>query len=461
MMRSLWLAALLLSGALACSSSSTSEPGEDVSGPEALSFDVDESADASDDGDAAAADVPDAHEGGGDAASDSSGEVESGFVYPCDPGQVEACVTACQSAGIRSCMKDWGPCIPPEEFCGNCADDDCDGLINEGCPENPACVEPPEPECPVAIISIAEGGEVGVGTMVHLSAAQSTAPDGAITQWAWSVHAPVGSSAALLPSSDVEAPTFLPDAAGEILFTLEVWDEHGTKSCLPAQAALLAKPFPPETPAVGCADGEREGFVDLDAYTHIAGCSGAWEEPGITPDDVAPTCGLKGGDDADGPEKEGTGCSSADLCAQGWHVCSTWQEVSAKSSTGCAGAVPPGAPNKSHFFAIRQPSFNFSECGEWGDGFNDVFGCGNLGHTLAPDKNCGPLDRALASTQANTCGYNEAEPGHGPWQCPGTGESHLNEGAVVTKNGCPGWSCSYDGQPVGNPDKGGVLCCRD
>ncbi len=80
---------------------------------------------------------------------------------------------------------------------------------------------------------------------------------------------------------------------------------------------------------------------------------------------------------------------------------------------------------------------------------------------MAPDKNCQPLNRVLASMHAGTCGFNEAEPPLGPWQCMGDSDSHLHEGALVTKSGCGSGSCSYDGNPVGNSDKGGVLCCRD
>jgi hypothetical protein len=71
------------------------------------------------------------------------------------------------------------------------------------------------------------------------------------------------------------------------------------------------------------------------------------------------------------------------------------------------------------------------------------------------------LTRALASTHANSCGFNEAEPTLGPWQCLGTADSHLREGALVSKAGCPALSCSAGGQTIGNSDKGGVLCCRD
>jgi hypothetical protein len=67
----------------------------------------------------------------------------------------------------------------------------------------------------------------------------------------------------------------------------------------------------------------------------------------------------------------------------------------------------------------------------------------------------------LASTQPQSCGFNEAEPNLGPWECLGGSDSHLNEGALVTKDACQGDSCSYDGDPIGASDKGGVLCCRD
>jgi len=63
----------------------------------------------------------------GDATPD-----EGGFNYECDPLTVEACVTACGSTGHRKCYKAWGPCIPPVESCGDCKDDNCDGLADEG-----------------------------------------------------------------------------------------------------------------------------------------------------------------------------------------------------------------------------------------------------------------------------------------------------------------------------------------
>jgi len=383
----------------------------------------------------------------------------SGFNYECDPLTTESCVTVCNSAGQRKCLKEWGPCIPPEEFCGNCADDDCDGEVNEGCAPNPACDPIVEPECPVAKIEIAEGYSVFTGETLHLSGLGSTSQNGAITKWWWSVQAPAGAATAFAPDSTSAEVTFAIEAAGQYLFSLEVEDETGESSCQAAQAVVNAATYPAVDPEVGCADGEREGFLDSTAYPHIAGCAGGWEKPGITPDEVVATCGNGAGDDGD--KAEGKGCSTPDLCAKDWHVCITWKEVAEKSPTGCAGAVPPDAKSKSLFFAMRQPSETGSVCGDWGDGFNDVFGCGNLGAGLGPDKNCGPLDRVLASTQPNSCGFNEAEPPLGPWECMGDDQSHLNEGALVTKKACAGTTCSYDGHPLGSQDKGGVLCCRD
>jgi hypothetical protein len=394
-----------------------------------------------------------------DGASDLADEEINGFDYPCDPLSVEACVTVCGSAGQRKCLKEWGPCLPPVEWCGNCQDDNCDGQANEGCPLKPECDDPIDPECPVAQISVTPGLYAWTGDEIQLSAKDSHSEEGQILKWHWTVQAPAGSQSTFQPDEVSETVTFYMDAAGQYLFSLEVWDAAGIKSCVPAQKTVNVQTYPPVDPEVGCSDGTREGFLDLDQYPHIAACSGAWDQPGITPEGIEQTCAGQAGND--GAKKEGKGCSTPDLCAAGWHACITYKEVAEKSPTGCAGATPPDAKNKSLFFAVRQPSYLGSVCGDWGDGFNDVFGCGNLGAGLGDDKDCGPLDRVLASTSPNSCGFNEAEPPHGPWECMGPDDSHLNEGALVTKKECTGGSCQYDGDPIGSSDKGGILCCRD
>lgn len=209
---------------------------------------------------------------------------------------------------------------------------------------------------------------------------------------------------------------------------------------------------------VGCSDGTREGFVSLNMYSDIAGCNGGWSVGGVTRSDLAPTCNRAAGNS--GSNVEGSGCSAADLCSGGWHVCRGKSEVTTKAPGGCVDAAPAGAPDKSLFFAVQQNSTQNSVCDSSNNG-NDVFGCGNLGTVLTADKSCGPLTRVLASMAAGSCGFNEAEPPLGPWTCSGDSSSHLQEGTLVKKDGCPSTSCSYDGSPVGNSDKGGVLCCRD
>ena len=218
---------------------------------------------------------------------------------------------------------------------------------------------------------------------------------------------------------------------------------------------------PPEDdpePDAGCSDGEREGYQDWDAYPDIAACSGGWTVGGVTRSDLAPACSHGSGDDS--WNTDGDGCSAADLCQDGWHVCEGHVEIEEKAGS-CDDAVPWGSPDKSLLFAVQQHSDNGSVCDNSTSAGNDVFGCGNLGTDLSSDKNCGVLNKVIASMNAGSCGYNEAEPSHGPWECAGGDDSHYHEGELVTKKGCWGTSCSYDGNPVGNSDKGGVLCCRD
>jgi hypothetical protein len=67
-----------------------------------------------------------------------------------------------------------------------------------------------------------------------------------------------------------------------------------------------------EPTVVGCADGQREAFVDAAGYPAIAGCLGAWEGTRSMRDRAT---GQSCGDDAGG-------CAvPADLCAPGWHLC--------------------------------------------------------------------------------------------------------------------------------------------
>ena len=209
----------------------------------------------------------------------------------------------------------------------------------------------------------------------------------------------------------------------------------------------------------GCSDGSREGFTDIGSYPDIAGCSGAWSIPGITRDNLQPVCNRISGNDS--ANKQGEGCSVSDLCADEWHVCRGNQEVDLKTNQrGCNDIVPPNTPDKSLFFAVYQPSEANCVCTE-SEGDNDVFGCGNLGTELTAERNCGPLNRVFASMHPRACGYNEAEPPLGPWECFGDNSSHFHEGGLVTKIACQDPLCHYSGIRVEPWDKGGVICCKD
>ncbi len=84
-----------------------------------------------------------------------------------------------------------------------------------------------------------------------------------------------------------------------------ITDEHG-------QTFQISQGVPGDPASVGCADGQREAFVDLAQYPKLAGCIGEWGE---IADLRAPATGRACGDDL-GP------CAvPADACAPGWHVC--------------------------------------------------------------------------------------------------------------------------------------------
>jgi hypothetical protein len=185
------------------------------------------------------------------------------------------------------------------------------------------------------------------------------------------------------------------------------------------------------TPDYGCSDKTREGYTDLAKYPTIAACSGGWDEPGLISSSArTPQCNRRAGND--GQKPSGSGCSAADLCATGWHVCLSAQEVS-DIPGGCADALSDIAG--SAFFATAQHAQLLS-CTTNDSGTNNVYGCGNIGST--PDHSCQPLNRFLHDTD---CSY------YPPWQCsngpPGTSSTELDD---ITKVGST---------------RGGVLCCKD
>jgi hypothetical protein len=216
-----------------------------------------------------------------------------------------------------------------------------------------------------------------------------------------------------------------------------------------ADTAIPDSATAPDAPAPGCADGTREGFLSVTRYPRIAGCSGGFAVAGLA-GAVGPVCARNAGNDSKNPA--GSGCSAADLCAEGWHVCTSATEVAARSPEGCAGAsdAPFGT-----FFATRQsgPGCNLcargpevcdacqmcgmagcrQECRQTAATVDDFFGCGDVGYPASGS--CAPLTRA----SGNNC---ETLPR--PWSCPTP--AGRNEADTVVKPG---------------PESGGVLCCSD
>jgi hypothetical protein len=215
----------------------------------------------------------------------------------------------------------------------------------------------------------------------------------------------------------------------------------------------------------GCADGDREGFVEVVSYPDIAGCSGGWSVPGVmwqnpgtapacpslaTYDTTDPACGRRAGNDGANPD--GNGCNVADLCESGWHVCTSAADITAHSPSGCGGATQPNDPPL--FFASRQSSNGCEQCAtgsrtgsdcnsvsctggcaQTASTSNDVFGCGSLGLDTG-FVGCGPIDRFS---------YNLCSALGNDWSCNDDG-SGLCEAYAIVHTG---------------PAFGGVLCCRD
>jgi hypothetical protein len=99
-----------------------------------------------------------------------------------------------------------------------------------------------EVECPTAIIKIQEGEEVIPQTKLHLVGSQSYAATGNIAKYEWSVKQPPGSQSVFLPSNTAPDPTFEANVAGSYVFTLRVWDQENTPSCVDAEYQVIVNP---------------------------------------------------------------------------------------------------------------------------------------------------------------------------------------------------------------------------
>lgn len=176
-----------------------------------------------------------------------------------------------------------------------------------------------------------------------------------------------------------------------------------------------------EVSSVGCADGVREALlVELD-YPNVAACAGGFWVPGVA--SPVPQCDRQGGND--GPFPDGMGCSIEDLCAAGWHLCTSRHEVAMAGLGSCEGESWGG-----QFFATSQSGEGANTCNDTGT--NDVFGCGDVGYSNI--NGCAPLNRSTSNLCLNL---------PGAWACS---EDAYDEVSYLVKPG---------------PDAGGALCCRD
>jgi hypothetical protein len=148
--------------------------------------------------------------------------------------------------------------------------------------------------------------------------------------------------------------------------------------------------------SIGCADEERDGFIGLD---DIAACSGGFSEAGLA---LEPACSRGGGDD--GLNENGTGCAAADLCAAGWHVCESLQEVADRlaGTEECSLLI-------SGFYATLVTADTAGVCGDQAEG--GVAGCGAAEELLPADGACAPLTAVMTSS---FCDSSE------PWVCEST-----------------------------------------
>ena len=177
---------------------------------------------------------------------------------------------------------------------------------------------------------------------------------------------------------------------------------------------------------IGCADGKRELFKKESDAPNVAGCAGAFDIAGVTTSASRnPSCGRGAGNDGD--NADGTGCSVADLCAEGWHVCDNPNEVDVS-----ACADDDSAPS---FYVTRLSTVMGSlMCGAGAS--DNLVGCGaGVGQPPAAGGSCGPLNSVLIFSQCDT--------ELGSWEC---GTATDVEAEVVTKT---------------DSDEGGALCCRD
>ena len=119
---------------------------------------------------------------------------------------------------------------------------DAGPLSDAGAPADGGSPDAANPACPTAVIQVAEGKDVIPQTTLYLLGSQSFGSGAAISKYQWTVQQPPGSQSFFLPSSTAPAPSFETNVAGTYIFFLDVWDDAGVKSCVPAKYEVEVVP---------------------------------------------------------------------------------------------------------------------------------------------------------------------------------------------------------------------------
>lgn len=202
-----------------------------------------------------------------------------------------------------------------------------------------------------------------------------------------------------------------PAAAGGVVTVEEIKDDQGN-------VYKVSQGVKGEPGAIGCADGQREAFVDAAAFPAIAGCLASWNG---TQSMRAPGTGAPCGDD------RGECAVPADVCAAGWHVC------------GARGAIAD----------LRQVSAEQCEQAGGGRFSSAISHCetqSGCTYDTRPEGDYECFERGWCS-ETVCCGNDCGQFGSctdGVWP----GKTHIAQG---TDQGCGATSARR---------AGGVLCCR-
>lgn len=118
---------------------------------------------------------PDGIEECNGADDDCNGMIDDGF--DCSLGQTDSCVTSCGSTGEHFCGSGcvWQECIPPDETCDG-TDQDCDGVADDGVygkvwAADLLVAEATGETRPLSFSIAVVGGEIGVGHVLATGAA--------------------------------------------------------------------------------------------------------------------------------------------------------------------------------------------------------------------------------------------------------------------------------------------------